>query len=96
MFIWKINPLIFQHEEEQSNEKWKEYKAQRDHTCQNLQRHIPPVSLLLWHKIVAIYCFVWSLDLRVATMISEAVSDADQILSFGDFLNHIFDLCFLF
>ena len=33
------------------------------HTCQNPKKHIPLVSLLLWHKIVAVQCFFRSLAL---------------------------------
>ena len=40
-------------------------KAQRAHTCQNPKRHIPLASLLLWHKMVAVHCFVWPLGLRL-------------------------------
>ena len=29
------------------------------------ETHIPPMSLLLWHKMVAVRCFVWSLSLRL-------------------------------
>ena len=28
-------------------------------------RHIPLVSLLLWHKMVSLCCFVWPLSLRL-------------------------------
>ena len=40
-------------------------KAHRAHTCQNPKRHIPPVNLLLWHKMVTVRCFVWALGLRL-------------------------------
>jgi len=35
---------------------------QREHISWNPKRHIPPVSLLLWHKIVAIFSFVSDVD----------------------------------
>jgi len=41
------------------------YKAQREPTCGSPQKPIPLMSLLLWHKIVAICCFVWSLGLQL-------------------------------
>jgi len=39
-------------------------KAQRPLTRRNPERHIPLVSLLLWHKMVAVHPFVWVLGLR--------------------------------
>ena len=40
-------------------------KVQMVHTCQNHKRHIPLVSLLLWHKIVvAIRLFICPLALQ--------------------------------
>ena len=42
--------------------------------CCNHERHIPPVSLLLRHKMVAVCCLVWPLVLRVWL-----VRQADQI-----------------
>ena len=39
--------------------------ADRAYTCRNPKRHIPPVSLLLWHKVVTMRCFVWALGLRL-------------------------------
>ena len=47
-------------------------KAQRTYTCQNPKRHIPLVSLLLWHKMVTVCCFIWPLTLRLWS-VSEAV-----------------------
>ena len=38
-------------------------KAQRVHTRRNPKRYIPLVSLSLWHKMVAVHCFVWPLGL---------------------------------
>jgi len=43
----------------------KENGARRPHTCRNPKRHISLVSLLLWHKIVALRCFVWCLGLQM-------------------------------
>jgi len=40
------------------------YKARREYARWNPKRHIPPVSLLLWHEIVTVHCFVWPLGLR--------------------------------
>ena len=40
-------------------------KAHRAYTCWNPKKHIPPVSLLLWHKMVTVRCFVWTLGLRL-------------------------------
>ena len=48
-------------------------KAQRAHTHRNPKKHIPLVSLLLWRKMVAVYCFVWPLGLRLWSR-SQAVS----------------------
>ena len=36
-------------------------KAQREQAHQNPKRQIRPVSLFLYHKMVAVCCFVWSL-----------------------------------
>ena len=46
-------------------------KGQRTYTRRNPKRHIPLVSLLLWHKIVAMRCLVWPVALR---LVSKAVS----------------------
>jgi len=40
-------------------------KAQRPLTRRNPKRHIPLVSLLLWHRMVAVHPFVWTLGLRL-------------------------------
>ena len=48
-------------------------KEQTAHTRRNPKRHIPLVSLLLWHKMVAVHCFVWPLGLRLWS-VSQAVS----------------------
>ena len=45
-------------------------EAQRPHTCQNPKRHISLVSLLLWHKMVAV-CFVWALGLDSGQVVIE-------------------------
>ena len=34
-------------------------KAQKADTYRNQKRHMPSVSLLLWHEMVAMCCFVW-------------------------------------
>ena len=49
-------------------------KAQREHTRRNPKRHIPLMSLLLRHKMVAMLCFVWPLGLR-----PWSVSETDEI-----------------
>jgi len=40
-------------------------EVQKPHTYHNPKRHIPLVSLLLWHKFVAKQCFLLSLSLRL-------------------------------
>ena len=40
-------------------------KAHRAHTRRNPKRRIPPVSLLLWRKMVTVHCFVWALGLQL-------------------------------
>ena len=40
-------------------------RKQKADICQNYKRNIPLVSLLLWHKMVAVHCFVWPLALRL-------------------------------
>ena len=74
--IGKINTLICMKkkslmEDERNN------KAQRPHidTRQNSKRHISLVSLLLWHKMVAVCCFVRALGLQLWS-VSESVSQS--------------------
>ena len=55
-------------------------KAQRAYTHRNPKRHIPLVSLLLWHKMVAVLCFVWPLALQLWS-----VRQSVQNSSLGDF-----------
>ena len=43
------------------------------------QRHIPQVNLLLCHKIMAMCCFVWSLDLQLEE-VRQALSTANYLL----------------
>ena len=38
-------------------------KAQKANTSWNQKKHIPQVSLLLWHEMVTVCCFVWPLAL---------------------------------
>ena len=40
-------------------------KEHRVYTRWNPIRHIPPVSLMLWRKMVTVCCFVWALGLRL-------------------------------
>ena len=40
-------------------------KAQKADTRRNPKRHMSPVSLILWQKMVAVRCFVWPLALRL-------------------------------
>ena len=47
-------------------------KAQWTYTRRNPKKPIPPVSLLLWRKIVAVCRFVWPLALQLWS-VSEAV-----------------------
>ena len=49
-------------------------KVQRENTCQNLKRHIPPVSLFLYYKMIAIHSLFWSLVLRLVLL-----ATADEI-----------------
>jgi len=44
--------------------QWKA-KAHRAYTYRNPKRHIPPVSLLLWHNVMAMHCFISALGLRL-------------------------------
>ena len=64
---WKVNTLIwFRYMKKKSLlEDKRNNEAQRSHTPQNLKRHISLVSLLLWHKMVAVRCFIWDLGLQV-------------------------------
>ena len=58
-------------------------EALRPLTCRNPKRHIPLVSFLLWHKMVAVHPFIWALGLRLWS-VSEVVRQRDEILTFGD------------
>jgi len=58
--------------------KEEDKKHKRSTLIRTPKRHIPPVSLLLWHKIMAVYCFVWPLGLwpwSVSEWMSECVSE---------------------
>ena len=95
MLIWKINALIwFRWMKKKTSsliEDKRIDKVHRVHTRRNPKRHIPPVSLLLWRKMVTVRCFVWALGLQLWS-----VSESDEISSFGDlkkidsFQNHAF------
>ena len=61
-------------------------KAQRVHTHRNPERHMPLVSLLLWHKMVATRCFVWPPALRLW-------SSRHKNSSFSDFKKFYIWLC---
>jgi len=60
-------------------------EAQSSLTRRNPKRHIPLVSLLLWHKMVAVHPFVWTLGLWLWS-----VRQWDEILTFGDFLKILY------
>jgi len=57
--------MVSLHEEEEPNEDKRNNEVQWPKTHRNPKRHIPLVNLLLWHKIVAVQCFVWRLGLRM-------------------------------
>ena len=59
-------------EDKQPIEDKRKDKAHRAYTRRNPKKHIPPVSLLLWHKMVTVRCFVWALGLRLWS-VSEVV-----------------------
>ena len=69
MLIWKINALIWfrwmKKKTSSLTEDKRKDKAHRTYICQNPKRHIPPVSLLLWRKMVL------RLGSRLATVVSE-------------------------
>ena len=44
-------------------------KVQEADTRWNQKRHIPPVSLLLWHEMAAVRCFVWPPALQLWSML---------------------------
>ena len=48
-------------------------KVHKAYTCWNPKRHIPPVSLLLWSKMVTVRCFVQALACDCGQAVSEAV-----------------------
>ena len=56
-------------------------KVQRDHAHWNPKRHIPPMSLFLYCKMVAMYCFIWSLVLR-QWLVSAWVRQNSKFLQF--------------
>ena len=58
-------------------------KAQKLDIHRNYKRHISPVSLLLWCKMVVAHCFVWPLALQLWSG-SKAVRQADQIKGYDD------------
>ena len=57
--------LLDEEEDKQPIEDKRKYKVQRAHTHWNPKRHTPLVSLLLWHKMVAVRCFIWPLGLQL-------------------------------
>jgi len=57
----------------------------RAYTYQNPKRHIPLVSLLLWHKLVAVHCFISALGLRLWS-----VRQCDEILTFDNFFKILY------
>ena len=70
-------------------------KTSRAHTRQNPERHIPLVSLLLRHKMVAVHCFVWlqalqiwsvsrSVGRSVSRSVSQSVSQAGRQVKIQD------------
>jgi len=83
VLIPKINASIWLWHNLLKDER--KYMMQREHTCRNPKRHISLVSLLLWHKMVVVHCFVWGLCLRLWS-----VRQWDKILSFSSFLKKLF------
>ena len=83
VLIRKINVLIwFRWMKKKTSsliEDKRKDKAQRAHTRRNPKRHIPLVSLLLLHKMVAVHCFVWPLGWRLWS-VSQAVSLKFKVL----------------
>ena len=69
MLIRKINALIwFRWMKKKASsliEDKRKDKALRAYTRRNPKRHIPLVILLLWHKMVAMRCFIWPLALQL-------------------------------
>ena len=72
-------------------------KAHWAYTRRNPKRHIPPVSLLLCRKIVAVNYFVWALGLRLWSVrqagrqaVRQWGSELDEILSFGNFFKSLY------
>jgi len=59
--------VLLLEEEEQPNGRYKNGMAQTERTHCNPKRHIPPVSLFLFHKMVVVHCFVWSLSLQLVS-----------------------------
>jgi len=59
--------MVSLHKEEGLMEDERNNEAQRPHTRQNPKRYISLVSLSLWHKVVAICCFVWALGGQVVS-----------------------------
>ena len=51
--------------EEDNQPDCEDKRKDKADTCQNPKRHIPPVGLLLWRKMVTVCCFVWALGLRL-------------------------------
>ena len=51
--------MVLLHGEGRRPEDKRKDKVQRAHTGWNPKRHIELVSLLLWHKMVAVRWFVW-------------------------------------
>ena len=66
--------------------KTKKDKAPKARTHQNPKRHMPLVSLLLWHKMVVVHCFIWPLALQLW---SDRPGQAGR-LNFGDFLKILY------
>jgi len=73
---WKINTSIWfccmKKKKKSLMEDKRNNEAQRPLSPRNPKMHILLVSLLLWHKIVAVHPFVWALGLRLWS-VSEAV-----------------------
>ena len=87
MLIQKINASVWLRWMKKTSSLIKDKrkdKAQRAYTCLNPKRHIPLVSLLLWHKMVTVRCVVWPLALQLWS--GSDHETVKQNLRFGNFL----------
>jgi len=75
MLIWKINTSIW-------------FSSGEGLHLLEPQKAYPIGKFAIVVYMVTVYCFVWSLGLQPWS-VSEWVSEADQILIFGDFQNNL-------